>query len=91
VFSIGAEDYMQKPFDPALLRARVSALRGKKRLRDQEIRQQQDLNELNKASKYRSIEPDRSPGTIAKELELLNRAKSKALDHLSHELKTLSP
>jgi len=87
--SIGAEDYMQKLFDPALLRARVSACVEKKRLRDQEIRQQQDLNELNKAlevqvhrARIEALEQSQ------KELELLNRAKSKALDHLSHELKT---
>jgi CheY-like chemotaxis protein len=87
--SIGAEDYMQKPFDPVLLRARVSACVEKKRLRDQEIRQQQDLNELNKAlevqvhrARIEALEQSQ------KELELLNRAKSKALDHLAHELKT---
>jgi adenylate cyclase len=50
----GAEDYMQKPFDPVLLRARVSACVEKKRLRDQEIRQQQELNELNKALEVRN-------------------------------------
>src|SRR5512139_13632 len=87
--SMGAEDYMQKPFDPVLLRARVGACVEKKRLRDQEIRQQQDLNELNKAlegqvhrARIEALEQSQ------KELELLNRAKSKALDHLSHELKT---
>ncbi len=87
--SVGAEDYMQKPFDPVLLKARVSACVEKKRLRDQEIRQQQDLNELNKAlevqvhrARIEALEQSQ------KELELLNRAKSKALDHLSHELKT---
>jgi DNA-binding response OmpR family regulator len=87
--SIGAEDYMQKPFDPVLLRARVSACVKKKRLRDQEIRQQQDLNELNKAlevqvhqARIEALEQSQ------RELELLNRAKSKALDHLAHELKT---
>ncbi len=87
--SIGAEDYMQKPFDPVLLRARVDASVEKKRLRDQEIRQQRDLNELNKAleiqvhrARIEALEQSQ------KELELLNRAKSKALDHLSHELKT---
>ena len=80
---------MQKPFDPVLLRARVSACVEKKRLRDQEIRQQQDLNELNKAlevqvhrARIEALEQSQ------KELELLNRAKSKALDHLSHELRT---
>ncbi|HSR11900.1 MAG TPA: response regulator [Thermodesulfobacteriota bacterium] len=52
--STGAEDYVQKPFDPVLLRTRVSACVEKKRLRDQEIRQQQELNELNKALEVRN-------------------------------------
>ncbi len=87
--SMGAEDYMQKPFDPVLLKARVSACVEKKRARDQEIRHQQDLNELNKAleiqvhqARIEALEQSQ------KELELLNQAKGKALDHLSHELKT---
>lgn len=50
----GAEDYIQKPFDPVLLRTRVSACVEKKRLRDQEIRQQQELNDLNKALEVRN-------------------------------------
>jgi CheY-like chemotaxis protein len=33
----GAEDYLPKPFDPVLLRARVGACLEKKRLRDQEL------------------------------------------------------
>jgi CheY-like chemotaxis protein len=33
---LGAEDYLHKPFDPVLLRARVGASLEKKRLRDQE-------------------------------------------------------
>jgi DNA-binding response OmpR family regulator len=33
----GAEDYLPKPFDPVLLRARINASLDKKRLRDQEI------------------------------------------------------
>lgn len=33
----GAEDYLPKPFDPVLLRARISASLEKKRLRDQEV------------------------------------------------------
>lgn len=33
---LGAEDYLPKPFDPVLLRARVGASLEKKRLRDQE-------------------------------------------------------
>jgi DNA-binding response OmpR family regulator len=34
---MGAEDYLPKPFDPVLLRARTSACLEKKRLRDQEV------------------------------------------------------
>ena len=34
---LGAEDYLPKPFDPILLRARIGASLEKKRLRDQEI------------------------------------------------------
>src|SRR5207248_3173558 len=33
---MGAEDYLPKPFDPVLLRARIGACLDKKRLRDQE-------------------------------------------------------
>jgi CheY-like chemotaxis protein len=35
---LGAEDYLSKPFDPVLLRARIGACLEKKRLRDQEVR-----------------------------------------------------
>ena len=34
---LGAEDYLAKPFDPVLLRARISACLEKKRLRDAEL------------------------------------------------------
>ena len=34
---MGAEDFLPKPFDPLLLRARLSACLEKKRLRDQEV------------------------------------------------------
>lgn len=34
---MGAEDYLPKPFDPVLLKARVGACLEKKRLRDQEL------------------------------------------------------
>jgi CheY-like chemotaxis protein len=34
---MGAEDYLPKPFDPVLLRARIEACLEKKRLRDQEV------------------------------------------------------
>lgn len=34
---MGAEDYLPKPFDPVLLKARIGASLEKKRLRDQEV------------------------------------------------------
>ena len=34
---MGAEDYLQKPFDPVLLRARIGAILDRKRLRDEEL------------------------------------------------------
>ena len=33
---MGAEDYLPKPFDPVLLRARIGAILDRKRLRDEE-------------------------------------------------------
>ena len=40
---LGAEDYLPKPFDPVLLRARIDACLEKKRLRDEEERKSQQL------------------------------------------------
>jgi CheY-like chemotaxis protein len=34
---MGAEDYLQKPYDPVLLNARINACLDKRRLRDQEV------------------------------------------------------
>jgi adenylate cyclase len=40
---MGAEDYVTKPFDPILLRARVGALLERKRMRDEEQRKNDEL------------------------------------------------
>ncbi len=62
----GAEDYLAKPFEPTLLRARIGASLEKKRLRDQEREhlrtieetQQRLFSELEEAGNYvRSILP----------------------------------
>jgi adenylate cyclase len=39
----GAEDYLNKPFDPVLLRARIGACLEKKRLRDEQKRKRAEL------------------------------------------------
>ncbi|MGC2433870.1 MAG: adenylate/guanylate cyclase domain-containing protein, partial [Desulfobaccales bacterium] len=47
-------DYLPKPFNPVLLRARVQACLEKKRLRDLKVAQQQKLLELNAALELRN-------------------------------------
>jgi DNA-binding response OmpR family regulator len=46
----GAEDYLSKPFDPVLLRARIGACLEKKRLRDQEVLYLKDVARLTSAA-----------------------------------------
>src|SRR5262245_24076020 len=53
---LGAEDYLPKPFDPVLLRARIGACLEKKRLRDQEMRHLHELAEWNHTLEQRVAE-----------------------------------
>jgi adenylate cyclase len=50
---LGAEDYLPKPFNPVLLRARIGACLEKKRLRDQDVRLARELAELNRTLEQR--------------------------------------
>jgi class 3 adenylate cyclase len=74
---LGADDYLFKPFNPVLLRARVAALVERKRLRDDERRKTQDLEhafaEIQKQRK-RSEELllNILPDVIAQELQTNN-------------------
>lgn len=43
---MGAEDYLMKPFDPVLLSARIGASLEKKRLRDEERKSAEELQQL---------------------------------------------
>jgi CheY-like chemotaxis protein len=47
---MGAEDYLPKPFDPVLLRARIGACLEKKRLRDQEIEYLRNVDHVTAAA-----------------------------------------
>jgi CheY-like chemotaxis protein len=47
---LGAEDYLPKPFDPLLLRARIGASLEKKRLRDQEVEYLQQVARMTAAA-----------------------------------------
>jgi class 3 adenylate cyclase/CheY-like chemotaxis protein len=53
---LGADDYLPKPFDPVLLRARIGACLEKKRLRDQEARHTEELAEWNRTLEARVAE-----------------------------------
>src|ERR1700738_3806879 len=50
---LGAEDYLPKPFDPVLLRARIGACLEKKRLRDREATHLRELAEWNQKLEQR--------------------------------------
>lgn len=65
---LGAEDYLPKPFDPVLLRARIGACLEKKRLRDQEVQLRNELEEWNKRLEQRVAEQ-------VTQLERLSRLK----------------
>jgi len=74
--NLGAEDYLPKPFDAVLLRARIGASLEKKRLRDQERAthvalqqsQKQLAGELAQAAAYvRAILPEPLSGSIETE------------------------
>jgi class 3 adenylate cyclase len=65
---LGAEDYLPKPFDPVLLRARIGACLEKKRLHDQELRLRHELEELNRTLEERV-------GQQVAQLERLGRLK----------------
>jgi two-component system, cell cycle response regulator len=47
---LGAEDYLPKPFDPVLLRARIGACLEKKRLRDRELLYLRDVASITAAA-----------------------------------------
>jgi adenylate cyclase len=53
---LGAEDYLAKPFDPVLLRARIGACLEKKRLHDQEATLRRELEAWNKTLEERVSE-----------------------------------
>jgi class 3 adenylate cyclase len=50
---LGAEDYLPKPFDPVLLRARIGASLEKKRLRDRDAQHVKELAEWNRSLEQR--------------------------------------
>jgi len=71
--NLGAEDYLPKPFDLVLLRARINASLEKKRLRDQEIQYLHQVSRLTTAAaevEAGTFEPDSLSDVAAREDEL---------------------
>ena len=71
---MGAEDYLPKPFDPVLLRARIGAILDRKRLRDEErLRTAQMETALQEADRQKQVAEamlrNILPGKIAEELQ----------------------
>jgi class 3 adenylate cyclase len=78
---LGAEDYLPKPFDPVLLRARIGACLEKKRLRDQEALYLSQIEEEKRRSDelLHVILPD----IIVQELKETNRVEPRRYDNVS--------
>jgi adenylate cyclase len=71
---MGAEDYLPKPFDPVLLRARIGAILDRKRLRDEErLRTAQVETALQEAERQKHVAEGMLrnilPAKIAQELQ----------------------
>lgn len=71
---MGAEDYLPKPFDPVLLRARIGAILDRKRLRDEErLRTEQVEMAFREAERQKGLAEDTLrnilPAKIAQQLQ----------------------
>jgi PAS domain S-box-containing protein len=90
---MGAEDYLPKPFDPVLLRARVGACLEKKRLRDMERKHSEEaLRESEE--KYQTILPNIEDGyyevDLAGNMTFFNDAMCRILRYSKDELKGMN-
>jgi class 3 adenylate cyclase len=79
--AMGAEDYLPKPFNPLLLKARIGACLEKKRLRDKE----QDYLHQIEQEKQRADELLHVilPGPIVEELKTTNEVKPRRYDNVA--------
>ena len=78
---LGAEDYLPKPFDSVLLKARISASLEKKRLRDQETRYLAEIEEARKRSD--ELLHVILPHEVIAELKGTNAVKPRRYEHVA--------
>ncbi len=84
----GADDYLSKPFNTTLLKARISASLEKKRLRDQEKGYQEKIEAYNLCLEKQVREKTRELSEANKRLKILDKAKNDFLSLIAHELRT---
>jgi|TARA_B100000315_G_C14549185_1_gene574817 class 3 adenylate cyclase len=78
---LGAEDFLPKPFNPALLRARLGASLEKKRLRDQETSYVDQIKtEKKRADGLLSVI---LPSTVASELKATGKVQPRSYDDVA--------
>ena len=78
---MGADDYLSKPFDPVLLRARIGACLEKKRLRDRELEHLRQIK----------LEQERAdallhvilPAEVVNELKTTNSVRARRFDNVA--------
>ena len=85
---LGADDYLVKPFNFTLLKARIGACLEKKRLRDQEEIYRQQIETYNKNLEQRVQEKTRELAEAHERLKILDKSKGEFLKLISHELRT---
>lgn len=99
---VGADEYLPKPFNPTILRARIGACLEKKFLRDQEIQiyqalldsQSQLAQELDEAARYidslpPESESDSAIGPIVKAFKRMSTAVERRENQLRQQIREL--
>lgn len=85
---MGADDYLIKPFNSTLLKARISACLEKKRLLDEKESYRQQIEDYNLNLEARVQEKTQELAVAYEKLQLLDNAKTDFLRLISHELRT---
>ncbi|NJO15037.1 MAG: hybrid sensor histidine kinase/response regulator [Thioploca sp.] len=85
---LGADDYLVKPFNFTLLKARIGACLERKRLLDQEAKYRQQIENYNKTLEQRVQEKTHELAEAHERLKILDKSKGDFLKLISHELRT---
>lgn len=84
----GADDYLLKPFNPVLLRARINALLDRKRLQDEQQRQRKELEKILEESRKEKARAEDLllnilPSVVAEELKEFGSVKPMYFEDVS--------